>query len=364
MKLRFRFRDYCCAALLAVLAFFLTLSCLNGLLALQSSAYAEDESEYGRAQADDSEYFVTIYDQGSVLTVKTARATVAEVLERSAIILAETDLVDPGLDTEITSDYNINIYRARPAIVIDGAVRRYVMTASFDPKQIAIEAGLTVYDGDEVKPEVNHNFLETGAASTYRIQRNGGRQLTIEETLPYPTETRYDYTLAKGETILEQAGEDGRRVSVYQIEFVDNTEVSRELISETIVVEPVPEIITIGAKVSIPPEREECAGWAREAGVSEADLEAALDLIYHESGCRVDATNPSSGAYGIPQSLPGYKMASMGDDWQTNPVTQIRWMADYVATRYGGWHEAQAFWWCTGICTNRNGSVTKRGYWY
>lgn len=345
MKLQFRFRDFCCAALLAVLGFFLTLSCLNSLVSLQGSAYAEDEESSLITTDPNSEHFVTIYDQGSVLTVKTARATVAEVLERSDIVLAETDIVDPGLDTVIESDYNINIHRARPAIVIDGAVQRYVMTASFDPKQIAIEAGLTIYDGDQVTPEVNRNFLETGAASTYRIERNGGRQLTIEETLPYVIETRYDYTRPKGETVLEQAGEDGRRVSVYQIEFENNIEVSRELVSETVVVEPVPEIVIVGAKVSIPPEREQCASWVREAGVAEENLEVALELIYHESGCRVDATNASSGAYGIPQSLPGNKMAAFGDDWQTNPVTQIRWMENYVTNRYGGWHQAMDWWW-------------------
>jgi hypothetical protein len=46
-------------------------------------------------------------------------------------------------------------------------------------------------------------------------------------------------------------------------------------------------------------------------------------------------TNPTSGAYGIPQSLPASKMASAGADWQTNPATQIKWGLDYIAGRYG-----------------------------
>ena len=45
----------------------------------------------------------------------------------------------------------------------------------------------------------------------------------------------------------------------------------------------------------------------------------------HESGWNPLAANPSSGAYGIPQALPGDKMASAGSDWQTNPATQIEW---------------------------------------
>ena len=356
MKLQFQTRDFCCAVLIALFGTFLVFS----FFMKQGSAFADEEN----VATASSEHFITIYDQGSVRTVKSATATVAEVLEGAAVEIAETDIVEPALDETINGDYNINIYRARPAFVVDGVDRRFVMTASYDPKQIAIEAGLTVYDGDTVTTEFNNNFLEMGAASTYKIERSGGRTLTIEEAIAYTTETRYDYNLAKGQTVLEQAGSDGRRSSVYEIQFENNVEVSRTLVSETIILEPVPEIITVGAKVSIPPEYSQCASWAREAGVAEENLEAAIDLIYRESGCRVDATNPSSGAYGIPQSLPGNKMAAFGSDWETNPVTQIRWMENYVVTRYGGWQQALNFWWCTGVCYNNFGPVTKNGYWY
>ncbi len=58
-------------------------------------------------------------------------------------------------------------------------------------------------------------------------------------------------------------------------------------------------------------------------------------LWMRESGWRWNAMNPSSGAYGIPQSLPGGKMASAGADWRTNASTQIRWGLDYIRGRYG-----------------------------
>ena len=128
---------------------------------------------------------------------------------------------------------------------------------------------------------------------------------------------------------------------------MDNVEVSREAVSEEMVREPVKRIVAVGSKPALRPDSEVCAGWARAAGVSEADLAAAIDLIYHESGCRVNATNAGSGAYGIPQALPGSKMASAGADWETNPVTQIRWMAGYV-NRYGGWQGAVQFWYAHG----------------
>jgi hypothetical protein len=61
-----------------------------------------------------------------------------------------------------------------------------------------------------------------------------------------------------------------------------------------------------------------------------------LDRLWvGESGWNYKAENPSSGAYGIPQSLPGRKMATVAGDWRTNPVTQIKWGLDYIKRSYG-----------------------------
>jgi hypothetical protein len=68
-----------------------------------------------------------------------------------------------------------------------------------------------------------------------------------------------------------------------------------------------------------------------------------------ESGWSVTASNPSTGAFGIPQALPGSKMASAGPDWQTNAVTQIRWGLGYIKDTYGSpcaaWSHEQASGW-------------------
>jgi len=66
------------------------------------------------------------------------------------------------------------------------------------------------------------------------------------------------------------------------------------------------------------------------------------DIWNRESGWRYDAENPS-GAYGIPQALPGSKMASAGADWQTNPATQIKWGLGYIKAIYGDPCKAWAF---------------------
>ena len=66
-----------------------------------------------------------------------------------------------------------------------------------------------------------------------------------------------------------------------------------------------------------------------------------VNLWNRESGWRHTADNPNSSAYGIPQALPGSKMASAGADWRTNPETQIKWGLKYIDKRYktpcGAW---------------------------
>lgn len=84
-------------------------------------------------------------------------------------------------------------------------------------------------------------------------------------------------------------------------------------------------------------------GWGQD------QFNCLVALWSKESGWRVNAHNASSGAYGIPQALPGNKMASAGADWATNPATQITWGLGYIAGRYGtpcgAWdHSVQKGW--------------------
>jgi hypothetical protein len=77
------------------------------------------------------------------------------------------------------------------------------------------------------------------------------------------------------------------------------------------------------------------ADLAAARGWTGAQFDALLALWSRESGWRVNALNPSSCAYGIPQALPGSKMSAAGSDWLTNPATQITWGLNYIQGRYG-----------------------------
>ncbi|KFF59267.1 hypothetical protein JF66_12660 [Cryobacterium sp. MLB-32] len=90
-------------------------------------------------------------------------------------------------------------------------------------------------------------------------------------------------------------------------------------------------------------------GAVQARGWGEDQYSCLVSLWQKESGWRVNATNSSSGAYGIPQSLPGSKMGSAGPDWETNAGTQIEWGLGYIVGRYGSpcgaWAKSQASGW-------------------
>ncbi|MGH3169186.1 MAG: lytic transglycosylase domain-containing protein [Trebonia sp.] len=71
------------------------------------------------------------------------------------------------------------------------------------------------------------------------------------------------------------------------------------------------------------------------AGFPSSQWSCLYDLWERESGWNVYAENPTSGAYGIPQALPGSKMASAGSDWQSDASTQIKWGLSYISSTYG-----------------------------
>ncbi len=88
---------------------------------------------------------------------------------------------------------------------------------------------------------------------------------------------------------------------------------------------------------------------AGQYGWGEDQFGCLVALWNRESGWNVNAYNASSGAAGIPQALPGSKMASAGADWETNPATQITWGLGYISGRYGtpcgAWDNLQSQGW-------------------
>lgn len=231
-------------SVVATLSLAVVFGVLAGIYTRSTFAESEDNTIYTTGEAK----YVTFYDEGKKLTVKTDAATVGEAIKRVEMILNEGDKIEPSLDTEINADnFYINIYRAHPVIIKDGLNDKYFMTASYDAKTIAREAGFTVYDGDEIELVPNTNFLETGIASVYKLVRNGGRTVTEEVEIPFGEETVKSYNLQPGQKEVQQLGEVGTKKVYYNVQYVDGNEVSREFLSEEVIKAPVPRVVAVGA---------------------------------------------------------------------------------------------------------------------
>lgn len=342
---------------------------------------------------------VTVFENGERIAFKTDATTVKDALSEQNIILAPEDNVEPALDEKLTdTDYSVNIYRASPYLVVDGKQRIKVMTAAKTPKKIAEAGGLKVFDEDIILNEISQNPLEDGTFSVLKIQRaklisvkifgkteqirtqantiaeflaekkiklgnqdgvsknqnekiqegdhfeiwrNGKQTLTVEEEIPFETEKIQDASKDVSFREVKTAGENGKKTVTYDVEMRDGVEIARTKITEVEIRAAKKQVEVIGTKVRVivPGEHQTLMS---QAGISSSDFESAEWLIAKESGWRINASNSSSGAYGLPQALPGSKMASAGADWQTNPVTQLRWMNGYVMGRYGSWANAVA----------------------
>jgi resuscitation-promoting factor RpfB len=190
------------------------------------------------------------------------------------------------------------------------------------------------------------------------VKRTTYATVTGQAPVPFTTTQTPDATLNKGTTKVTTSGKAGVADVVYAVVYVDGVETGRTIVSSTTVTAPtnqvqkvgtkpappaVPIVVDPGSAQAIAQQMLLARGWGAD------QFECLLQLWGHESGWRVNAQNSGSGAYGIPQALPGNKMAAFGADWQTNPATQIAWGLSYIGGRYstpcGAWSSWQAQGW-------------------
>jgi len=343
---------------------------------------------------------VTLSIDGQKQTVPTRARTVADLLERLEIELHESDVIEPSLQAELEHDFRINVYTSRTVVVIDGDERQYIDTAEPEPREVVRAADIELYDEDIVERDNSEpldafEVLQEGAVSEriviarsipvmlnlfgvdYELRTHAqtveellnergidiadasvfpeadtplteeeavfvtdpDKEIVMEEEEIAPAQEFVDdYDLLIGQTDVRDEGRPGRRVVIYEIA----ADGSREVLQQVTVRQPKTQIVARGRQA--PQVVGDRADIMRQAGISDNDLFYVDRIIQYESNWNITARNASSGAYGLCQSLPGNKMASAGSDWETNPVTQIRWCNSYAQQRYGSWSSAFDFW--------------------
>lgn len=133
-----------------------------------SDTFARNNGDASSAE----EHFVTLEDGDMSIMVRTSARTVGELLKRAKIVIAEADIVNPSLDTEIDGDFTVSIWRARPVVIRDGVREQYLMTTEVDAREIVVKYGKEIYEEDGVAESLEYNFLATGPAYVYEVTRN------------------------------------------------------------------------------------------------------------------------------------------------------------------------------------------------
>lgn len=332
---------------------------------------------------------ITIHDRGIEKIILSQATTIGDALKEAGITVDSKDVVEPAITEKlIASDYQVNIYRARPVIIVDGNIRQKIMTPYQTAEQIIKSAGMVLYPEDRTTIDRVDNladgvglqltiiratpFLFTlyGKTATVRTQgktvgemltekgiklssidrvspsegtliteglavrvwREGKQTVTIDEDVDFEIEEIKDADREIGYREIRTLGEKGSRSVTYEVTTQDGQEVSRVEIASLTIKIPNNQIEIIGAKYKT--FGGTCSEWMASAGISDAS--SASELIRRESNCNPYSVNPTSGACGVGQALPCSKSGcEMGDG-----VCQMIWMNHYVIGRYGTWANA------------------------
>lgn len=342
-------------------------------------------------------HVVFLFDSGKRRILDTKAKTVGDLISRLNLNLIPEDVVEPSKDTPIPEDnFRVNIYRARPVVVIDNNANKIVtLTAQKSARVVAQQAGLTVYPEDEVKfgqgslkeniigekvliersTPIALNLYGTQLSVRTRAQtvaellkekniklaqgdtvqpavatpispdiqvaviRNGTQVATVEEAIPPPVQYVNDSSLSFGTTAVRQPGTPGKRVVTYQIQTQNGKEIGRTVLQQAIVQAAVPSIVARGTVVAVTGSHE---SWMAAAGISGSDYGYVNYIVSRESNWNPASLN-ASGCAGLGQACPGSKLAAACSGWQNNPVCQLGYFSGY-ASRYGGWAGAYNFW--------------------
>jgi uncharacterized protein YabE (DUF348 family) len=279
---------------------------------------------------------VTVELDGQIITLRTTAGTVGELL---AALGPRGDgaLATASRTTRLDRDPVRFSTVKKVNIAVDGSVLEFSTTQS-TVRSVFEQAGISLAEGDVTSVPLDAAAVD---GMIIMVSRDASSSRTLTEVVPFETETVEEPSLPEGYESIRTAGVAGEAEVTYSVKTVGGAVVERTVVKRTVVREPVNEVLVVGtmdvATAPVDPGSARALGQAMAAERGWGDDEfACLDQLWQkESGWRWNADNPSSSAYGIPQALPGSKMATVGDDWLTNPATQIEWGLGYISSRYG-----------------------------
>ena len=338
---------------------------------------------------------VTVVVEGKARHVRTMSATVAGTLRDAKLTVGQHDVLAPSPQSRVRSGSVVQLRRGRLLELNVDGLQREVWTTDQTVDQALSHLGygaaqptgvsrsqrlpLTPTQISLVMPKrvtvvVNHRrqTVETTAVTVANLladlsvalssydkvslplgtQPVDGLTVTVKvasltvrtvvSKVPYHVVSKPNPDAYQGTTKVLKAGKAGTNRITYQYVYMDGKLIARTVVWVIAGAKPRTQIQSVGTKARSsagPVPASEAQRIAKQLvtarGWDGTQFGCLVDLWDRESHWNVHAGNPVTGAYGIPQALPGSKMATAGPDWQNNATTQIKWGLGYIASRYG-----------------------------
>lgn len=320
---------------------------LLGLLAGAGVSTAVQAQSKDQADLASGQRVITIFDQGERKVIVTTADTVREALKRADTGLAADDIVEPAAATKlVASEYTVNIYRAKPVMIVDGMRRERVLSPYSSAEDIAHHANITVHDEDTLELERSTDVLYDGfgmrlsitratpvnlvlygertqvrtqastvdgllrdkdvtlgpndtvsvsknaaieRGMTIEVWRNGVQTITEEQAVPFTVRKIQDADREIGYRDIKTPGKNGKKSITYEVTMRNGKEVARKEIQSIVVEKPSEQVEIVGAKSNY-----------RGGPLTEEQI-TALGMC--ETGMN-PTTNTGNGFYGAFQFMP------------------------------------------------------------
>ena len=375
--------------------------------AVAISKYADNDLSFSLAQAYAGRgSIVNLYVDGGKRIVSTDAGTVGDVLQQFHVSLGPNDVVEPAANASVSQpNFNINVYRARPVLIVDDGHSRIVQSAYQSPRQIASGAGLNLFSEDDVSMSTVTDFVHDHfvgskvvikrarpvqiviGSNTYnfrtqtktvkqllaehniqvnpsdlisespsdpiyagqRIVINRINQSVVTESDPIPTttQTSYDDSIPAGTQVIRQAGSNGVLQKTFLVTTKDNVETSRSLLDSKVLKAAVPTIIARGRAVAAG-SRSDAVALAQELAADRGwtsdngQWQSLYSLWTRESNFNAAAYNGA--AAGGACGIPQAHPCAKMPGYPGDAYSQIVWGLNYIATRYGTPTDALTYW--------------------